>query len=112
MVLLKNDGGLLPLEGAALAPVAVPWILGRVHPESYAVAMRAADLGQATEHGLLLLLGAFAAIYGTHTINALRAEAREARELNRYRLGRRLGGGGMGEVFLAEHRMLKRPCAI
>lgn len=96
----------------ALAPVTVPWILGLLHPESYEVAMRAADIGQATEHGLFLMLGAFTAIFGAHTINALRAEAREARMLNQYRLGRRLGGGGMGEVFLAEHQMLKRPCAI
>src|SRR5262245_60910394 len=60
----------------AMAPVAVPWILVFLHPESYTVALRAADLGQATEHGLFLLLGAFTAIFGTHTINALRTEAR------------------------------------
>src|SRR5262249_28941333 len=41
-----------------------------------------------------------------------RTEAYTARLLNQYRLGRKLGGGGMGEVFLAEHQLLKRPCAI
>jgi eukaryotic-like serine/threonine-protein kinase len=96
----------------ALAPMAVPWLLGLLHPETYAVAIRAANLEQVTEHGLFLLLGAFTAIFGAHTINALRTEAREARMLNQYRLNRKLGGGGMGEVFLAEHRMLKRPCAV
>ena len=96
----------------ALAPMAVPWILGMLHPESFAVAVRAADIGQMTEHGIFLLLGAFTAIFGTHTINDLRLEAREARMLNQYRLGRKLGAGGMGEVYLAEHKMLKRPCAI
>ena len=100
---------ILPL---ALAPVTLPWLLDMLHPESRVVAQRVADPGQTTEHGLFLLLGAFTAIFGAHTINVLRIEAREARMLSQYRLGQRLGVGGMGEVYLAEHRMLKRPCAI
>jgi len=96
----------------ALAPVAVPWMLGLVHPELYQVAIRAANLEKISEDGLFLLLGALTAIFGTHIINTLRTEAYEARLLNQYRLGRKLGGGGMGEVFLAEHQLLKRPCAI
>jgi serine/threonine protein kinase len=96
----------------ALAPMFVPWILGLVHPELYQVAIRGTTFDQVSEHTLFLLLGAFTAIYGTHTMSSLRTEAYEARLLNQYRLGRRLGGGGMGEVYLAEHQMLKRPCAI
>jgi serine/threonine protein kinase len=96
----------------ALAPMAVPWILGMVHPEFYEVAIRAANLEKISEDGLFLLLGAFTAIFGTHTINTLRIEAYEAKLLNQYRLGRKLGGGGMGEVYLAEHQLLKRECAI
>jgi serine/threonine protein kinase len=96
----------------ALAPMAVPWILGLVHPEFYEVAIRAANLEKISEDGLFLLLGAFTAIFGTHTINTLRIEAYEAKLLNQYRLGRKLGGGGMGEVYMAEHQLLKRECAI
>lgn len=31
---------------------------------------------------------------------------------NRYRVSKKLGGGGMGEVYLAEHIRIKRKCAI
>jgi serine/threonine protein kinase len=96
----------------ALAPMTVPWILGAFHPELYQVAVKAASLQYMSEDGVFLVLGAFTAIFGTHTINTLRIEAYRARLLNQYRLGRRLGGGGMGEVYLAEHQLLKRPCAI
>jgi eukaryotic-like serine/threonine-protein kinase len=96
----------------ALAPVTVPWIMGWMHPEFYEIAIRAANFEQVSEHGLFLLVGAFTAVYGTYTINTLRIEAYEARLVNQYRLGPKLGGGGMGEVYLAEHQLLKRPCAI
>ncbi len=59
----------------AMAPMVVPWILGLFHPESYAVAVRAANIEQVSEHALFLLVGAFTAIFGTHTINTLRKEA-------------------------------------
>ena len=64
------------------------------------------------QHVLTMVVAAVAAVFGTHLINTLRREAFEAKQLGQYRLIAPLGAGGMGEVYLAEHRMLKRPCAV
>jgi len=52
------------------------------------------------------------AIFGSYRISVLHEEAYQARKLNQYQLHRKLGAGGMGEVYLGEHTLLKRTCAI
>ena len=52
------------------------------------------------------------AYVGARVIYRLGTELRHARELGSYRLIERLGRGGMGEVWRAEHHLLARPAAI
>jgi len=61
---------------------------------------------------LVMALTAVTGVFGVDTIGRLRSEAFQARQLGQYRLTQLIGSGGMGEVYLAEHQMMKRPVAI
>jgi serine/threonine protein kinase len=59
-------------------------------------------------------LALFAAIglFGCHKLGSLRDQVLAAKQIGQYELEERIGEGGMGEVYLARHRLLRRPCAL
>ncbi len=98
--------------GIVIAPVVVEGLLFHRHPEALQFARETRVLMLSRMNLLLASAAAGLAIFGTHVLNTLRQEVFEARRLNQYQLIGPIGTGGMGDVYLAEHRLLKRPCAI
>jgi serine/threonine-protein kinase len=85
----------LTMVGSQFDPAAGPYVLSAL-PEMI----------------LLMATAAAIAVFGSHKIRVLHRKAHEGERLGQYRLQEVLGFGGMGTVYLAEHVLLRRPCAI
>jgi serine/threonine-protein kinase len=53
-----------------------------------------------------------AATFAAHVVYRLTHDLSREKELGSYRLREKIGEGGMGEVWRAEHRLLARPAAV
>jgi serine/threonine protein kinase len=98
--------GIILLIGGYFVSHAVAIVLasGRAFP--------GAPAGGFLEDLLLAGMVAGAAVFAARRISTSRPEGSAAKQIAQYRFIAPLGRGGMGEVYLAEHRLLKRPCAI
>ena len=95
------------LAVAPLLTIGLVAVLGG--PAAEVIARNLADV---VEIGLGMTVATVSAVVGVNTIGTLRREVFEARQMGHYRLRQLIGSGGMGDVYLAEHQMLKRPCAL
>lgn len=123
MVIIMAWGLIIPNSWRRVVAVSsgfcLLFLLTEVGLAAFAPAGPAARFMPAISSGQMLLNAVALSLFGLYQLTALRVEAaearreaRDARQLGPYTLTRPLGSGGMGEVFLAEHHLLKRPCAI
>ncbi len=93
---------------AGCIPYLSQYLLGIYEP-------RVKEAFDSLHHGTpfpVVMLAVLEGLIYAHYVRGIRREVFQARKLGQYQLKELLGRGGMGEVYRAEHELLKRDCAI
>ncbi len=96
----------------AAAPAVLTTILWFGFPRLRPALEAALSIQDVSYTGLFIFVGSVIAIAGSHLVYQMRSNAAQMREMGMYQLQEKIGSGGMGEVWKAEHRLLARPAAI
>jgi eukaryotic-like serine/threonine-protein kinase len=109
----SRPGRTLLLSSLAFLPTVVVCI-ARHHPTALLPGFTPAYQKQYMTLNTVLwsILGTTLATITSRVTYGLRRQVAEANELGQYVLEEKIGGGGMGEVWRARHRLLIRPAAI
>jgi len=67
---------------------------------------------RAVQGAIAAALIAGASVVVTHVLYSVRSELRKAQKLGNYVIDRDLGKGGMGQVYVAHHALIRRPTAV
>lgn len=104
---------------ALLAPLAllvIEWLLYHEVPEIRAFWLGRGGEEAARNHAIWAATGAAilggASVLVSQTLYSLRKTAHRAKRLGNYLIHKELGGGGMGQVYLAQHALMCRPTAL
>jgi eukaryotic-like serine/threonine-protein kinase len=113
ILLPSRPGRTLLLSALVFAPTVVVCI-ARHHPTAFLPGFSPAyqKLQMTLNTVLWSILGTTLATIASRVLYGLRQQVAEANELGQYLLEEKIGGGGMGEVWRARHRLLIRPAAI
>ena len=109
----SRPGRTMLLSALVFAPTVVVCI-ARHHPTAFLPGFSPGyqKLHMTLNTVLWSVLGTTLATIVSRVLYGLRQQVAEATELGQYLLEEKIGGGGMGEIWRARHRLLIRPAAI